>query len=91
MLGELEAYAAELVKTNPGTISRDFLSAWMPFLQERLEDCLQAYYWPRDGCFFVNKETKVNWRWFLTMIAEALELGDGSELTIISDKQKVHT
>ncbi|CAL9754013.1 unnamed protein product [Musa acuminata subsp. burmannicoides] len=36
----------------------------------------------------VNKETKVNWRWFLTMIAEALELGDGSELTIISDKQK---
>ena len=37
----------------------------------------------------VDKENKVNWRWFLEWLAKELELVDGSFITMISDMQKV--
>ena len=37
----------------------------------------------------IDKENIGNWRWFLAWLAQELELGDGSTLTIISDIQKV--
>ena len=37
----------------------------------------------------INKENKANWRWFLEWIKKELDLKDGSELTVISDMQKV--
>ncbi|URE28686.1 transposon protein [Musa troglodytarum] len=91
-------------KTNPGTIARERLEdssqayyrpRWLFFenqiqggscrlqLEETRKNKISPSAW---AC--VNQETKVNWRWFLTTIAEALELGDGVELTIISDMRK---
>ena len=37
----------------------------------------------------VDKENKANWRWFLCWLVQELQLGDGSEMTFISDMQKV--
>lgn len=37
----------------------------------------------------IDKENTNNWTWFICWLAQELELGDGSTLTIISDMQKV--
>ncbi|XP_057796413.1 uncharacterized protein LOC131012472 isoform X1 [Salvia miltiorrhiza] len=36
----------------------------------------------------VNKENKNNWRWFMNWLKQGLELGEGDEVTIMSDMQK---
>lgn len=38
----------------------------------------------------VNKETKVNWNWFMCWLKQELELHEGTQLTVMSDMQKVH-
>lgn len=37
----------------------------------------------------VSVENKENWGWFLNLLKYDLAIGDGAELTIISDMQKV--
>ena len=37
----------------------------------------------------MDKENKVNWKWFLQWLVQELQLQDGSNLTLISDMQKV--
>ncbi|XP_057789503.1 U3 small nucleolar RNA-associated protein 25-like [Salvia miltiorrhiza] len=37
----------------------------------------------------VNKENKNNWRWFMNWLKQGLKLGEGDEVTIMSDMQKV--
>lgn len=39
----------------------------------------------------VEIENDINWAWFVNHLKIDLELGDGSNYTIISDRQKVHT
>ena len=39
----------------------------------------------------VQAENEVNWKWFLGILAEDLDLGNGVGITIISDQQKVLT
>ncbi|KAH0773922.1 hypothetical protein KY290_011059 [Solanum tuberosum] len=36
----------------------------------------------------IGTESKLTWKWFLTILQNDLNLGDGSQLTIISDMQK---
>ena len=36
-----------------------------------------------------QKENTYNWRWFIGWLKRSLDLGDGSELTVMSDMQKV--
>ena len=36
-----------------------------------------------------QKENTFNWRWFIGWLKRSLDLGDGSDLTIMSDMQKV--
>lgn len=36
----------------------------------------------------VDKESYETWSWFLKLLIKDLELGDGENLTIISDKQQ---
>ena len=38
----------------------------------------------------VQAENEVNWKWFLSILAEDLNLGEGVGITVISDQQKVH-
>ena len=37
----------------------------------------------------VQAENEANWKWFLGILAEDLDLGEGVGITIISDQQKV--
>ena len=37
----------------------------------------------------IDTESKVTWKWFMTILKDDLNLGNGSQLTIISDMQKV--
>ena len=37
----------------------------------------------------VEVENKFTWAWFVKLLKEDLQLGDGTDLTIISDMQKV--
>ena len=36
-----------------------------------------------------QKENTFNWKWFIGLLKNSLELGDGSNLTLMSDMQKV--
>lgn len=38
----------------------------------------------------VNKDNKLNWRWFLFWLRQELQLEEGSNITIVSDMQKVY-
>ena len=37
----------------------------------------------------IDTEIKLTWKWFITILKDDLNLGNGSQLTIISDMQKV--
>ena len=37
----------------------------------------------------IGTESKLTWKWFMTILKDDLNLGNGSQLTIISDMQKV--
>ena len=37
----------------------------------------------------VDQDTKHSWSWFLSYLIEDLQLGDGSDITIMSDMQTV--
>ena len=37
----------------------------------------------------LDTETKHSWSWFLSYLIEDLQLGDGNDITIMSDMQKV--
>ena len=37
----------------------------------------------------VDQETKHSWSWFLSYLIEDLQLGDGNDIRIMSDMQKV--
>ena len=36
-----------------------------------------------------QKENTYNWRWFIGWLKKSFDLGDGSDLTVMSDMQKV--
>ncbi|KAH0755350.1 hypothetical protein KY290_025620 [Solanum tuberosum] len=36
----------------------------------------------------IGTECKLTWKWFMTILQDDLNLGDGSQITIISDMQK---
>ena len=36
-----------------------------------------------------QKENTYNWRWFIGWLKRSLDLGDGSDLMVMSDMQKV--
>lgn len=38
----------------------------------------------------VETENSDSWRWFIGLLRDDLDLGDGTRFTIISDQQKVH-
>ena len=37
----------------------------------------------------IDTESKLTWKWFITILKDDLNLGNGSQLTIISDMQNV--
>ena len=37
----------------------------------------------------IGTESTMTWKWFMTILKDDLNLGNGSQLTIISDMQKV--
>lgn len=48
-----------------------------------------------ENCIFpvamamVESENYASWKWFLELLIEDLDLGEGTNITLISDQQKV--